>query len=65
VLQPVDETETCSIDDEDITPKVRRSCRDSARWAMMSPVSRALLNKRRRDSYVSKKETIQDTAREG
>jgi hypothetical protein len=51
----VDETETCSPDDEDITPKVRRSRRDSARWATMSPVSRALLNKRRRDSYVSKK----------
>jgi hypothetical protein len=51
----VDETETCFPDDEDITPKVLRSRRDSARWATMSLVSRALLNKRRRDSYVSKK----------
>jgi hypothetical protein len=49
------ETETYSTDDENMTPKERRRRQDSARWAAMSPISRALRNKRRRDSYVSKR----------
>jgi hypothetical protein len=49
------ETEPYSTNDEHMTPKESRRRQDSAHWAAMSPISRALRNKRRCDSYVSKR----------
>ncbi|RCV32583.1 hypothetical protein SETIT_7G014600v2, partial [Setaria italica] len=45
----------CSMDDHDLSPNERRHSRDRARRAAMSLGQRAIINKRRHDSYAAKR----------
>jgi hypothetical protein len=49
------QTESCSTNEKNITPHERKRRQDHARWATMRPVCRVLHNKKKRDSYVSKR----------